>query len=56
MFWRGVGGEYLHKNMYKLFTLGTVSCFSELNIHCFKAHTLQNEQYYGTGAKSELEK
>ena len=32
------------------------SCFSELNIHSFKANISQNELYYGIGEKSELKK
>ena len=31
-------GGSLHKKQYKLFTLGTVSCFSEQDIHCFNAN------------------
>ena len=34
----GGGGIYI-KKQYKLFTLGTGSCFSELNIHRFNANT-----------------
>ena len=39
-FWGGGRGS-LHKKkkkQYKLITLGTVSCFSERDIHCFKAN------------------
>ena len=36
----GEVGRYLHKKkQYKLFTLGTVKCFRELNIHRFNANT-----------------
>ena len=37
-----------------VFTLGTVFCFSELNIYRFNANTPQNELYFGIGEKSEF--
>ena len=40
-------GGFLHKKKYKFFTLGTVSCFSEQNIHCFNANNPQNRLHYG---------
>ena len=39
-FWGGgVGRVFTLKKQYKLRTLGSLSCFSELNIHCFNANT-----------------
>ena len=34
----GGGGSLYIKKQYKLFALGTVSCFSELDIHCVNAN------------------
>ena len=41
-FFLGGGGLFTLKQ-YELFTLGTVSCFSELDIHCLNAKKTQNE-------------
>ena len=46
----------LYIKQFRLFVLGTVSCFSELNTHCFNANKPQKELYYGICENSEWKK